>query len=76
MATTAELLHAYQQQAGIDADEAVGLLLDFLASYGMTGNVTDVLCDHIDEEGMTGDFAQLLVDNGLVIEALDEDDVE
>jgi len=78
MATAADLLRAYREQAGLDADEAITLLTDFLASYGMTGGAADALCDHIDDEGMTEDFAGLLKENGLVIEAgdaLGEDDV-
>ena len=77
MATAAELLRAYREQAGLDADDAIALLVDFLASYGITGSAADALCDHIDDEGMTGDFASLLKENGLVIEAgdaLGEDD--
>ena len=78
MATAAKLLRAYRDQAGLDADDAIALLVDFLASYGMTGSAADALCDHIDDEGMTDDFASLLKENGLVIEAgdaLGEDDV-
>ena len=80
MATAVELLRAYREQAGLDADEAIMLLVDFLATYGMTGGAADALCDYIDDEGMTGDFAGLLKENGLVIEAGDalgeDDDVE
>ena len=80
MATAAKLLRAYRDQAGLDADDAITLLADFLASYGMTGGAADALCDYIDDEGMTGDFAGLLKENGLVIEAGDalgeDDDVE
>ena len=65
MATAAELLRAYREQAGLDADDAIALLVDFLASYGITGSAADALCDHIDDEGMTGDFASLLKENGL-----------
>jgi hypothetical protein len=78
MATAAELLRAYREQAGLDADDAIALLVDFLASYGMTGGAADALCDYIDDEGLTEDFAGLLKENGLVIEAgdaLGEDDV-
>jgi len=77
MASAAELLHAYREQAGLDADEAITLLAEFLASYGITGGAADALCDYIDDEGMTGDFAGLLKENGLVIQAgdaLGEDD--
>lgn len=77
MATAAVLLRAYRDQAGLDADDAIALLVDFLASYGMTGGAADALCDYIDDEGMTEDFAGLLKENGLVIEAgdaLGEDD--
>ncbi|MHC4404269.1 MAG: hypothetical protein ACYTG0_31835 [Planctomycetota bacterium] len=80
MATAAKLLRAYRDQAGLAADDAITLLVDFLASYGMTGGAADALCDYIDDEGMTGDFAGLLKENGLVIEAGDalgeDDDVE
>ena len=80
MATAAKLLRAYRDQAGLAADDAITLLVDFLASYGMTGGAADALCDYIDDEGMTGDFARLLKENGLVIEAGDalgeDDDVE
>ena len=79
MATAADLLRAYREQAGLDADEAIVLLVDFLASYGMTGGAADALCDYIDDEGMTEDFAGLLKENGFVIEAgdtLGEDDVD
>ncbi len=80
MATAATLLRAYRDQAGLDADDAIALLVDFLASYGMTGSAADALCEHIDDEGMTDDFASLLKENGLVIEAGDalgeDDDVE
>ena len=80
MATAAELLRAYRGQAGLDADDAIALLVGFLATYGMTGSAADALCDYIDKEGMTADFANLLKENGLVIEASDalgeDDDVE
>ena len=80
MATAAKLLRAYRDQASLDADDAIALLVDFLASYGMTGSAADALCEHIDDEGMTDDFASLLKENGLVIEAGDalgeDDDVE
>ena len=80
MATAAGLLRAYREQAGLDADDAIALLVNFLASYGMTGGAADALCDYIDDEGMTEDFAGLLKENGLVIEAGDalgeDDDVE
>ena len=77
MATAAEFLRAYQAQASLDADDAIVLLVDFLASYGMTGSAVNTLCDYIDDEGLTEDFAGLLKENGLVIEADDalrEDD--
>ena len=80
MATAAKLLRAYRDQASLDADDAIALLVGFLASYGMTGSAADALCEHIDDEGMTDDFASLLKENGLVIEAGDalgeDDDVE
>jgi hypothetical protein len=78
MATAAELLQAYREQASLDADEAITLLVEFLGSYGMTGGAADALCDYLDEEGMTEDFAGLLIENGLVIEtgAAPEDDVD
>ena len=77
MATAAELLRAYREQAGLDADEAIMLLVDFLATYGMTGGAAVALCDYIDDEGIAQDFAGLLKENGLVIEVgdiLGEDD--
>ncbi len=77
MAAAAKLLRAYRDQAGLDADDAIALLVDFLATYGMTGSAAAALCDYIDKEGMTEDFAGLLKENGLVIEAgdaLGEDD--
>lgn len=80
MATASKLLRAYRDQAGLDADDAIALLVDFLASYGITGSAAEALCDYIDDEGMTEDFAGLLKENGLVIEAGDalgeDDDVE
>ena len=45
MATGAQLLRAYREQAGLDADEAIALLVDFLATYGMTGSAADALCE-------------------------------
>jgi alkanesulfonate monooxygenase SsuD/methylene tetrahydromethanopterin reductase-like flavin-dependent oxidoreductase (luciferase family) len=68
MATAAEVLRAYREQAGLDADEAIALLVDFLASYGMTDSAADALCDYIDDEGMTEDFAGLLKEDGLTFE--------
>ena len=68
MATAAGLLRAYREQAVLDADEAITLLVDFLASYGMTDSAADALCDYIDDEGMTKDFTDLLKENGLVVE--------
>ena len=62
------------------ADDVIALLIDFLASYGMTHNAAAALCNYIDDEGMTEDFASLLKENGLVIEASDtlegDDDIE
>ncbi len=68
MATAAELLRVYGEQAGLEADEAISLLVDFFATYGMTSSVAGVLCDHIDDEGMTEDFAALLRENGLTLD--------
>jgi hypothetical protein len=68
MATAAGLLRAYREQAGLDADDTIALVVDFLSSYGMTGSAAEALCDHIDDEGMTEDFAGLLKENGLVLE--------
>lgn len=68
MATAAELLQAYREQAGLEAEEAIAVLVDFLASYGMTDGAADSLCDYIDDEGLTEDFAGLLRENGLVLE--------
>jgi len=68
MATAAKLLRAYRYQAGLDADDAIVLLVDFLASYGMTGGAADALCDYIDDEGLAEDFAGLLRENGLMLD--------
>ncbi len=80
MTTAARVLRAYREQAGLDADEAIALLVDFCASYGMTGDAADALCDYISDEGMSEDFIGLLKENGLVIQAGDalgeDDDVE
>ena len=80
MATAAKPLRAYREQAGLDADDGIALLMDSVASYRMTGSAADALCDDVDDEGMTEDFAGLLEENGLVIEAGDalgeDDDVE
>jgi hypothetical protein len=79
MATAAELLRAYREQAGLDADDAIALLVGFLASYGVTDAAVTVLCNHVDDEGMTEDFAALLRENGLMLEpgvgTEDEDDI-
>lgn len=66
MATAAELLQACREQTGLDADDAIALVVDFLASYGMTDNAADALCDYVDNEGLTEDFVSLLQENGLV----------
>jgi hypothetical protein len=68
MTAAAQLIRTYRDQAGLDADNAIELLVEFLSSYGMSESVVAVLCDHIDNEGMTGDLAQQLKENGLVIE--------
>lgn len=67
MGTAVRLLRAYREQAGLDADDAIAVLVDFLASYGMTDSAAHALCDHIDDEGLTEDFAGLLKENGLVL---------
>ena len=85
MATAAELLRAYRDQASLDVDEAIELLVDFLASYAMTDSAAAALCDHIDDEGLTEDFAGLRKENCLVLglggtigegEGLNDDDME
>lgn len=63
MTTAAKLLDAYRDQVGLDADESIVLLTDFLASYGKTDSGVAALCNHIDEEGMIADFASLLKEN-------------
>jgi hypothetical protein len=68
MATAAELLRLYRDQALLDADDGIALLVDFFAGYGMTGGAADALCDYIDDEGMTEDFSALLRENGLMLE--------
>ena len=69
MATAADLVLAYRDQIGVDADETIKLLVEFLSSYGMSESAVRVLCDHVDDEGMTGDLASELQENGLTIEA-------
>jgi hypothetical protein len=71
MATSAIYFQAYRDQADLDVDDAIALLMDFLGSYGLTDTAVNVLCEYIDEEGMTEDFSTLLKENGLVIEAGD-----
>ena len=68
MATPVELLQAYRVHGGLDTEDAIAFLADFLADYGMTDTAMNVLCDFIDGEGMTEDYADLLRENGLVIE--------
>ena len=67
MGTATKLLRAYRDQAGLDADDAIALLVSFLATYGMTDSAVAALCEYIDDEGMTEDFAGLLKENGLVV---------
>jgi hypothetical protein len=78
MATAAEYLRAYRDQAGSDADDAIGSVVDFLTVYGLAESAVDVLCDLIDDEGMTRDFASQLKEHGLDIDAVDagEDDID
>ena len=65
MATAAEFLRAYREQAGLDADDTMALLVEFFAGYGMTDSAADALCEYIEDEGMTGDFATVLKESGL-----------
>ncbi len=65
METAAEFLCAYREQAGLDADDALGFLIDFLRNYGMVERAATALCDLIDTEGMTSDLAGLLQESGL-----------
>lgn len=76
MATAADYLRVYRDQVGSDADEAVGVLVEFLTVYGLTESALDALCDLIDDEGMTRDFAAQLQEHGVAIEEVDaaEDD--
>jgi hypothetical protein len=68
MAKAAELLQAYREHGGLDAEDAVAFLSDFLSDYGITDTAISVLCDYIDDEGLTEDFADHLRENGLIIE--------
>jgi len=68
MLNSAELLGAYRDQAGLEADDAVEIVVDFLSSYGMAEGALAVLCDHVDDEGMTEDLARQLKEGGLVVE--------
>jgi hypothetical protein len=72
MASAANYVDAYQVQTGSDANDSVELLADFLISYGMTEAAIEALCQLIDDEGICGDFAQLLRENGLVVDGVDE----
>ena len=72
MATAAEFLHVYREQTGLDADDTIALLVDFLSTYGIAERAVDALCDCIDDEGIAEDFSRLLQENGLAIEAGDD----
>jgi len=72
MATAAELLRAYREQTGLDADDTIALLVDFLSTYGIAERAVGALCDCIDDEGIADDFSRLLQENGLVIEVGDD----
>ncbi|MGM0489072.1 MAG: hypothetical protein ACQESR_20215 [Planctomycetota bacterium] len=80
MTAAAELLRTYRGQAGLDAEDTIALLVDFLARQGMTDSAVDALCDYLDDEGLTKEFTGLLMENGLVIEPEEEpeglDDVD
>jgi len=78
MATAVDYLRAYQDQTGVDADDAIELVVEFLSVYGMAENALHVLCDLIDGRGMTRDFASELEADGLMIDTLDVggDDVD
>jgi hypothetical protein len=73
MDSAAEYVLAYQSQTGSDGNDSVDLLADFLISYGMRDAAIDALCQLVDNEGISSDFGQYLRENGLVIEADDED---
>ena len=68
MATTEELVGVYSDQAGADADDVITLLLDFIASHGMTEGAIAALCSYLDDEGLSADFSTHLKENGLVID--------
>ena len=68
MTPAAELLRTYRGQAGLDAEDTMALLVDFLTRQGMTESATEALCEYIDDEGLSEEFASLLVENGLVVE--------
>jgi hypothetical protein len=68
MANASDYLREARSHANLDPDEAMGLVVDFLSTYGMTEQAALHLCDFVDDEGMAADFRNVLVENGIMAE--------
>ena len=71
MVSAAALFHLYREQVDLDINQGILLLLEFLATYGVTDHASNALCHVIDEAELTDDFANLLKENGLVTDGTD-----
>jgi hypothetical protein len=66
METVAELVKSYAQQALLDTEDVLELLLEFCADSGMHDAAITALAERIEEEGVVDEFRAYLVERGLL----------
>lgn len=66
MTTVTELLESYVQQARLEPEDVLELLLDFCADTGIQDAAVATLSEHIEEEGVVDELREYLVQRGLL----------
>jgi hypothetical protein len=65
MKTVAELLYSYTEQARLDTEDILELLLEFCAETGMNDAAVAAVSERIEEEGAVEQLQAFLVERGL-----------
>jgi len=65
MKTVRELINTYADQAMLDADDVLELLLEFCAESELDDAAATALIERIEEEGVVDELRAFLVERGL-----------
>jgi hypothetical protein len=69
MKTVSELIESYAEQAHLDTEDILELLLEFYADSGMGDAAITTLSDRIEAEGIVDELQEFLVQRGLLVTA-------